>query len=227
MARYGTLGDYRFSDQQEAAGDIRGSKVYGPNDHKLGDIDDVIFDQTTGAIVYVVVDTGGWLSSKKFVVPPERIRPSLQHENDYLVDLTKEQIESFPPYDGQALSSEEQWADYERRYRSKWSDDEIQHREGTDRNVTPTTKQQIDAGSGSIPTTEENLGEDVEELNDETDLTPLHTEVDAEVSPNMPSYRWTTFEDTLKRRREDVLQASIDNVKRADREGLPERRKAS
>ena len=227
MARYGTLGDYRFSDQQEAAGDIRGSKVYGPNDHKLGDIDDVIFDQTTGAIVYVVVDTGGWLSSKKFVVPPQRIRPSLQHENDYLVDLTKEQIESFPPYDGQALSSEEQWADYERRYRSKWSDDEIQHREGTDRNVTPTTKQQIDAGSGSIPTTEEDLAEDVEELDDETDLTPLHTEVDAEVSPNMPSYRWTTFEDTLKRRREDVLQASIDNVKRADREGLPERRKAS
>lgn len=227
MARYGTLGDYRFSDQQEAAGDIRGSKVYGPNDHKLGDIDDVIFDQTTGAIVYVVVDTGGWLSSKKFVVPPERIRPSLQHENDYLVDLTKEQIESFPPYDGQALSSEEQWADYERRYRSKWSEDEIMHRAGTDRNVTPTTKQQIDAGSGSIPTTGEDVAEDAEELEDETDLTPLHTERDAEVSPNMPSYRWTTFEDTLKRRREDVLQASIDNVKRADREGLPERRKAS
>ncbi len=223
MARYGTLGDYRFSDQQEAAGDIRGSKVYGPNDHKLGDINDVIFDEATGAIVYVVVDTGGWLSSKKFLVPPQRIRPSLQHENDYLVDLTKEQIESFPPYDGQALSSEELWADYERRYRSKWSDDEIMHRPGTDRNITPTTQQQIDAGSGSIPTIEE----DIEELDDETDLTPLHTEVDAEISPNMPTYRWTTFEDTLKRRREDVLQASIDNVKRADREGLPERRKAS
>jgi sporulation protein YlmC with PRC-barrel domain len=223
MARYGTLGDYRFSDQQEAAGDIRGSKVYGPNDHKLGDINDVIFDEATGAIVYVVVDTGGWLSSKKFLVPPQRIRPSLQHENDYLVDLTKEQIESFPPYDGQALSSEEQWADYEQRYRSKWSDDEIMHRPGTDRNITPTTQQQIDAGSGSIPTIEE----DIEELDDETDLTPLHTEVDAEISPNMPTYRWTTFEDTLKRRREDVLQASIDNVKRADREGLPERRKAS
>jgi sporulation protein YlmC with PRC-barrel domain len=223
MARYGTLGDYRFSDQQEAAGDIRGSKVYGPNDHKLGDINDVIFDEATGAIVYVVVDTGGWLSSKKFLVPPQRIRPSLQHENDYLVDLTKEQIESFPPYDGPALSSEELWADYERQYRSKWSDDEIMHRPGTDRNITPTTQQQIDAGSGSIPTIEE----DIEELDDETDLTPLHTEVDAEISPNMPTYRWTTFEDTLKRRREDVLQASIDNVKRADREGLPERRKAS
>ena len=36
MARYGTLGDYRFSNTQEAAIDIRGSKVYGPGDEKLG-----------------------------------------------------------------------------------------------------------------------------------------------------------------------------------------------
>jgi len=225
MARYGTLGDFRFADQQDAAGDIRGSKVYGPNDNKLGEIDDVIFDEATGAIVYVVVDTGGWLSSKKFVVPPERVRPSMQHENDYLVDLTKEQIESFPPYDGQALSSEEHWADYERKYRSKWSDGVIMHREDTDRNVTPTAKQQIDAGSGSLPAT----GADLEELEDESELIAVHPEVDQDISPNMPSYRFTTFEDTLKRRREEVLQSSINNAKRADRETLaePEGRKAS
>ena len=96
MARYGTLGDYRFTDTQEAAIDIRGSKVYGPKDQELGKIDDVVFDEATGAIVFVVVDTGGWLSSNKFIVPPQEVRPSLQHENDFLVDLTKEQIESFP-----------------------------------------------------------------------------------------------------------------------------------
>ena len=38
MARYGTLGDYRFSDTQEAALDIRGANVYGPKDQKLGEI---------------------------------------------------------------------------------------------------------------------------------------------------------------------------------------------
>src|SRR5262249_49079249 len=73
MARYGTLGDYRFSDTQEAALDIRGAKVYGPKDHKLGEIDDVVFDEATGAIIYVVVDTGGWLSSKRFIVPPAEV----------------------------------------------------------------------------------------------------------------------------------------------------------
>lgn len=257
MARYGTLGDYRFADKQEAASDIRGSKVYGPDDHKLGDIDDVVFDHATGAIVWIIVDTGGWLSSKKFIVPPERIRPSMQHENDYRVDLTRQQIESFPPYDGKALTSEEKWADYERRYRSKWSDDEVMHREGTDRNVTPTTKQQVHAGTGAIPavpgtgtrssegtqspdpamiSSDETMGADAEadldELENEAEIAAVHPDVEQDISPNMPDYRWSSFEDTLRRRRDEVLQSSIDLAKREDREKMsegqsPQKRKAS
>jgi sporulation protein YlmC with PRC-barrel domain len=214
MARYGTLGDYRFSDTQEAALDIRGAKVYGTGDHELGEIDDVIFDEATGAIVFLVVDTGGWLSSNKFIVPPQEIRPSLQHEDDFLVDLTKEQIETFPPYDGTALTSEEQWADYERRYRSnaKWVEKPVMHREATDRNITPTTQQQVRVGSGTIPSN----AEDTAELEAETDLTPIHTEAEMVVSPAGPTLRWSAFEDSLRQRREEVLQSSIDNVKRDD-----------
>ncbi len=224
MARYGTLGDYRYADTQEAAADIRGAKLYGLNDQKLGEIDDVVFDEATGAIVFVVADTGGWLSSKKFIVPPEEVRPSLQHENDFLVDLTKEQIETFPPYDGTALTSEEQWADYERRYRSKWVERPVMHREATDRNITPTTKQQLDAGSGTLPSVEE---DDTAEV---ADVAPLHTEAAMEVDPSGPSLRWTTFEETLRKRREEILQSSIENAKKASGEKEPERterRKAS
>lgn len=223
MARYGTLGDYRFSDTEEAANDIRGTKVYGPKDEKLGEIDDIVFDEATGAIVYVVIDTGGWLSSKRFLVPPEAVRPSLQHDGDYLVDLTKPQIEAFPPYDGTALTSEELWADYEQRYRSKWVEDPIMHRQATDRNITPTTKQQVGAGSGAIPT---GVGKPVTDV--ETEVTPVHNEAEMEVSPAGPSLRWNAFEDTLRQRREEVLQSSINNAKRADRESTydRERRKA-
>jgi sporulation protein YlmC with PRC-barrel domain len=225
MARYGTLGDNRFADTAEAAQDIRGAKVYGVDDQKLGEIDDVIFDETTGAIVYVVVDTGGWLSSKKFIVPPDNVRPSLQHEEEFLIDLSKAQIESFPPYDGTALTNEEKWADYERRYRSKWVENPVMHRAETDRNITPTTKQQVDAETGSISTEEADLAE----LDEETDMTPIRSEASMEVDPSGPSLRWTTFEDTLRRRREDVLQFSIDNAKRqsAGTSEQTERRKAS
>ncbi len=222
MARYGTLGDYRFSNTQEAALDIRGSKVYGPRDQELGKIDDVIFDEATGAITFVVVDTGGWLSSKRFIVPPTEIRPSLQHQDDFLVDLTKEQIESFPPYDRADLSSEEKWADYERRYRSKWVANPVMHREATDRNITPTTKQQLDAGSGTIPSSDA----DTAELDLETEVTPVHPEAAMDIDLSGPTLRWTAFEDTLRRRREEVLQSSINNAKKADRE-TSERRKAS
>jgi sporulation protein YlmC with PRC-barrel domain len=224
MTRYGTLGDYRFADVKEAADDIRGSKVYGLNDEKLGEIDDVIFDQDTGGIVYVIVDTGGWLSSKKFVVPPNEVRPSVQHRDDYLVELTKEQIESFPAYDGEALSSEEKWADYEKRYRSNWETGPVMHRVATDPNITPTTKQQIDAGSGTIPSATDEEAE--------APITPITTEASMDVSTAGPSLRWTTFEDRLRQRREEVLESSIRNAKRAtgptasERE-REERRKAS
>ena len=59
MPHYGILRDYRFDDIE----DVRGADVYGVNDEKLGTIDDVIFDHSSGEIRYVVIDTGGLLSS--------------------------------------------------------------------------------------------------------------------------------------------------------------------
>ena len=84
----------------------------------MGKIDDIVFDHSTGHIYYVVVDTGGWLSSNKFIVPPEALRPAVDHEGDFRVDLTQDQIESLPPYNESDLESEEKWADYNGRYRS-------------------------------------------------------------------------------------------------------------
>ena len=82
----------------------------------------------------MVVDTGGWLSTKKFIVPADRLRASAKHEDDFAVDLTKEQVESFPPYKETDVESDEQWSDYEGRYRSKWEADPVMHRAETDRN---------------------------------------------------------------------------------------------
>ncbi len=138
MAHYGRLGNFQFA---EAADDIRGSSLYGQDDEKLGKIDDVIFDHATGNIGYVVVDTGGWLKTKDFLVPINRIQASPKHENDFASTLTKQQVESFPPYNPKDLESERTWADYEGRYRSKWDTGPVMHRDGTDRNITPTTQQ--------------------------------------------------------------------------------------
>ena len=136
MNHYGTLRDYRFSDKD--VDDIRGSKVYGLDDDKLGEIDDVIFDHGTGDIRYAVVDTGGWLSSKKFLVPADRLQPSVKHDDDYQVNLSKKQIEAFPPYDEKAVDDHDRWNDYEKRYSAGWTDGEVMYRkDAPDRIVTP------------------------------------------------------------------------------------------
>jgi hypothetical protein len=203
MSHLGTLRDYRFTDADEAADDVRGSKLYGPGDEKLGKIDDVIFEHATGTIQYVVIDTGGWLSSKKFIVPPQALRPSVDHDGDFRVDLTQSQIESFPPYNESDIESDEKWADYDGRYRSQWESKPVMHRVATDRNITPTTEQQINAGSGTLPSTSDS---------DETasGVTPMRTEASLGVDPSGPSLRWDTFEDRLRQRRKDIVSSALE-----------------
>ncbi|MBV9072778.1 MAG: PRC-barrel domain-containing protein [Acidobacteria bacterium] len=114
MAHLGTLRDYRFDDQ---ANDIRGAALYGRDNEKLGTIKDVVFDHSTAGIQYVVVDTGGWLSSKQFLVPAERISPRGEKDDEYTCALSKDQIKNFPVYDEKNLDDDKRWKDYEQSYR--------------------------------------------------------------------------------------------------------------
>ncbi|HKN33238.1 MAG TPA: PRC-barrel domain-containing protein [Terriglobales bacterium] len=211
MTHFGTLRDYRFSDTDSAKDDIRGSKVYGPNDEKLGKIADVIFDHLTGAIRYVVIDTGRWLHSQKFIVPPDRLHASTQHEDDFQIDLTKEQIGGFPPFNENDLESEKKWGDYERKYRSKWEEHPIMHRAETDRNITPTTSQ-MTRGTGATgpmigtpPVEQPGAGMDVVPSAPERKVTPIRRETKLDVEPQGPGRRWTSFEEKLRQRREDII----------------------
>lgn len=210
MANYGVLRNYRFTD---AAEDIRGAKLYGLDDEKLGKIDDVIFDHSTGLIRYVVVDTGGWLKTKMFIVPAERLRASAKHDDDFTVDLTKAQVESFPPYVETDLESDEQWSDYEGRYRSKWESDPVMHRAQTDRNITPTTEQMRGnspsaraAGPAEVART--GTGGDAE-IEDTEFIEPgfaagtSTVEIDDTAVGIGP--RWDTFQDRLRERRKEVI----------------------
>lgn len=206
MAQCGMLRDYRFTDQAE---DIRGSKLYGLNDEKLGKIDDVIFDHTTGDIRYVVVDTGGWLSSKKFVVPAERIRASAEHKDDFAVDLTKQQIESFPAYDEKHLESDEQWTDYEKRYRAQWKADPIQHRVGTDRDITPTT-QQMEGNAASMQAADRIASKEDRGAFETAGYAASTDTVEIDNSANGIGGRWDTFQDRLRERRKEVIGTRPD-----------------
>jgi PRC-barrel domain len=159
MPHYATLKDYQFKDRVD---DIRGETLYGVDDDKLGTIDDVIFEHGSGAVKYCVVDTGGWLSSHKFLVPAERIH-SMDGKPDALqVDLLKEHIERiFPAYDENTVEHEDRWREYEGRYNRAIDENKlfhegpVLHRKGSNRIVTPESVETTGGGGA------ETAGQDV------------------------------------------------------------------
>jgi hypothetical protein len=216
MAHYGILKDVRIAGTAE---DIRGSHLYGLNDEKLGKIDDVIFDHATGNIRYVVVDTGGWLSTKKFLVPAEGLRASTKHNNDFDASLDKRQVESFPPYNESDLDSESKWVGYEDQYRSKWIADPVMHRAETDRNITPTAEQE----SGNFNSEQAAAiahGQPIKRPIDigasRADAAAASSETDRAVPAGTDSVvisnsavgiggRWDTFQSRLRERRKEAI----------------------
>ena len=133
MPHYGVLRDYKFEDVQ----DVRGAEVYSVNDEKLGTIDDIIFDHSTGEIRYAVVDTGGWLKSKRFLVPINRIEPYGNHEDKFYAELDKERIQMLPEFNDETLKSESQWKDYESSYHDRWNEGTVMYNKDTGHIVTP------------------------------------------------------------------------------------------
>jgi sporulation protein YlmC with PRC-barrel domain len=203
MAHYGTLRDYNFLDDDLADGarDIRGANVYGLHAKKLGKIDDVIFDHSTGQIHYIVVDTGGWLSSKKFIVPPQQLQASSEHKDDFVINVTKDQIEKFPPYDDSAVESEGKWRDYESRYQEAWVSGAVQHLEGSDHDVTPTANE-MPAQRGSLGS--QLSPDEIANATPDRFVPAGDDEVFIQNSAVGIGSRWSTFEDRLRSRRRDI-----------------------
>lgn len=171
MAHLGTLHNFAFD---RGVDDVRGTAVYGSNDEKLGKVDDVIFDHVTGDIRYVVIDTGGWLRSKKFLVPANHIHGCDKEGDAFQVDMAKNRIEQFPRYDETLLGSDQDWKDYEDKYKRAWEVDPVQHREDrVDLDVTSATISADITPTGVPRGTRAEIGSDVprgslgEELSDE------------------------------------------------------------
>ncbi len=132
MAHYGRLDSYRFNQDVD---DIRGSSLYGLNDEKLGKIEDVIFDHSSGAVQYAVVDSGGWFSHKRFLVAADHIQPYGKNSKDFYVGMTKQQIEALPRYEDQ---NDRDWSDYNRKYHeSLETSGGVLHREMSAHMITP------------------------------------------------------------------------------------------
>ncbi len=146
MAHYGMLRDYHFSGDVD---DIRGASIYAADDVKLGKVEDVIFDHDTGAINSLIVHMG---HRARVLVPSDHVFRAVTDEDSFQTDLSSEDAERLPEFDEHKLQDERQWRSHQQdqdqiwrehekklrdQYKKGWHEAPVQHRHGTDRNVTP------------------------------------------------------------------------------------------
>lgn len=83
--------------------DFDGLDVRGCDGEKLGGVDGFIVDLASGRALYVVVDSGGWFRSRRFLAPIghaviEQGRRALS------LDITKEQLHRYPEFEEERFS---------------------------------------------------------------------------------------------------------------------------
>ena len=71
--------------------------AYGVNEEKIGKIEGALVEDTTGRIRYLIVDAGGWFSSKEVLVPAGLAR--IVGDDVFFDSLTKSQVEAMEVYD--------------------------------------------------------------------------------------------------------------------------------
>ncbi len=98
--------------------DIRGAAVYGAHNEKLGTIDDIVYDTDQDDGGYAIVDSGGWLTSRKFLVPTNRLET--YSDDEFRLPIGRDEISRLPEYDDSVISSEDRFRDYHRRWYSAW-----------------------------------------------------------------------------------------------------------
>jgi hypothetical protein len=76
------------------------SKIEGfaleASDGAIGSISDLLFDDATWQIRWLVIDTGGWLSGRKVLLPPSALGHVNHIGHQFSVRLTQQQVKDSP-----------------------------------------------------------------------------------------------------------------------------------
>jgi hypothetical protein len=84
-------------DLDDSVVDFDGLDVRGADGDKLGEVDGFLVDPGAGRVLYTVVDSGGWFTSRRFLVPVGHL--AVDRDNDALtVDLTRDRLQRYPEF---------------------------------------------------------------------------------------------------------------------------------
>ena len=115
----------RFRDlsSDSITDDIRGANVYDHNNEKLGTIDDIVYDTDRSDGGYAIIDSGGWLRSRKFMIPTNRLET--YSDDEFRLPIGRDDINRLPEFDDSILSDDRRFNDYRTRWNSSWTNTSI------------------------------------------------------------------------------------------------------
>lgn len=84
-----------------AAQKVNGTSVYDTKGEKLGTVEDIMFDKSSGKAIYAVMSFGGFLGmgEKQHPLPWATLKYDRLKEG-YVVDLDKRRLEGAPTHEG-------------------------------------------------------------------------------------------------------------------------------
>jgi hypothetical protein len=91
---------------------VEGTAVYGPDDRKIGTVQRVMIDKTSGKVAYAVVSFGGFLGMGEDYYPMPW--PNLKYDTSlggYRVGITEDQLKGAPKFN---RNTEWDWSDRSR-----------------------------------------------------------------------------------------------------------------
>lgn len=115
--------DERMNLSDQGVYNPRGNTAYGYNGEKIGTVKDALVNPETGRIRYLIVDVGGWFSSKEVAVPVGEAR--FTDDAVYFDNLTKDQVRDLEEYryDQQYTDTDDRFATNERVLRGNKVDE--------------------------------------------------------------------------------------------------------
>ena len=91
-------------DVDDSVVDFDGLDVRGRDGDKLGVVDGFIVDLASGRVLYIVVDSGGWFRSRRFLAPIGHAIVD-QGRRALALDISKERLQNYPEFDEDRFSA--------------------------------------------------------------------------------------------------------------------------
>lgn len=94
------------------------------SDGSIGHVEDLLFDEESWTVRYLIVDTRNWWAGRKVLVSPQWIGRILWADSSVVVDLTRDAVKGSPEYDPSHLPTTDytdRLHDHYGRPRETWS----------------------------------------------------------------------------------------------------------